>query len=520
MRFRKDLIYALPALLTAITSFIIYIPSLKGGFLNYDDWLYYEDPHITSFELKRAFTEVVASNWHPLTVISYAVDYKLWGLDPFGYHLENVILHSLNTFLVFMLTLRLCGLGKGLRHRVAAGVAAALLFGLHPLHVESVSWVAERKDVLCAFFFISSLIAYTYFAAGGARQRALKYIVSLGLFALALMSKPMAVSLPLVLLIMDFYPLGRLRGPGDMIKLLPEKIPFIALGSFTALLTLWAQKIGGALVPVETYSLAWRLRFSVRAIAFYLYKTALPTGLSPFYPIDVKLGSFGVEVILGAATVAAVTLFTVLMVRRCRILLASWAYFIITLIPVIGIVQVGEQAAADRYMYLPSLSLFVLAGTGFGVLLEAKKKLIIPASACVLIALAALSALTIRQQAIWRDSITLWDHEVKNFPGSPRGYNSRGSAYAEAGRLTEAMEDYNTAIRLKPDYAEAYVNRALAYRKMNEYSRAADELLAAIRINPRFAAAYYYLSRTFADLGETGLAVEAGKKASELGYRH
>ncbi len=519
MRFRKYLTHALPGMLSAIITFLVYIPSLANGFVNIDDWLFYENPHIVSFDLKSAFTEVVASNWHPLTVISVAIDYKFWGLNPFGYHLGNIILHSLNTFLVFILALRLAGLGRGLRYRVTASAVAALLFGLHPIHVESVSWIAERKDVLCAFFFISSLIAYTYFAAGGPRLRALKYLAALVLFVLALMSKPMAVSLPLVLIIIDFYPLDRLKSPGDIKRLLAEKIPFFLFSSLSALLTLWAQQASGAIVSTGTYPLAWRLRFSARALIFYLDKTLLPVGLSPVYPIDAGSVYFSLVAILSAAIILTITLFTALLAKKYRIFLAAWVYYIITLIPVSGIIQVGAQSAADRYMYLPSLSLLLLAGAGIGALFEKGRKFIIPASACLIIILLALSAMTIKQQAIWKNSIALWTHEIENFPFFPRAHNDRGSAYDDAGRYEEALRDYNTAIRLEPYYPEAYVNRGITYRKMKNYDQSVNNLLTAIRINPRLGVAYHHLALTLLEMGETKAAAEAESKASELGYK-
>lgn len=511
--------WPLSAVLTAAVTFLVYIPSLWGGFLNFDDWLYYEDARVTAFSLTKTFTETVASNWHPLTVISYAVDYRLWGLDPFWFHLENNILHSLNTLLVFLLASRLFGAVRSPGHKVAASAFVALLFGLHPLHVESVSWIAERKDVLCGFFFISSLIAYTGFAAASPGARAFKYLASLVLFALALMSKPMAISLPVVLLIADFYPLERLKRFWDLKRVLPEKAPFFLLSIISGLLTIWAQKAGGAVAPTDVYPLAWRLWFSARAVVFYLYKTLLPTGLSPYYPIDVNNDYFGLGGLPSIAIILAVTLFTLIMAGRKRIFLAAWCYFIVTLAPVLGIVQAGGQAAADRYMYLPSLGLFLLAGAGLGAVLEAKKRLAAPALASAIIILAALSFLTVRQQAVWKDSVALWSREIENFPGFYLGYNNRGSAWAEAGRFREAIGDYSISIRLKPAYPEAYVNRGIARWRLEEFALAEEDLLAAIRLNPNLAAAYHYLALTFMSTGNAGYAAEAEKKARELGYR-
>jgi len=507
------------AAFTAVVAFVLYLPSLGGAFLNFDDWLYYEDPHITAFSLTGAFTDVVASNWHPLTVISYAVDYKLRGLNPGWFHLVNNIFHSLNVALVFLLASRLFGPSRGFDRKTAASLFVALLFAVHPLHVESVSWIAERKDVLCGFFFLSSLLAYLYFAEGSPGDRYLRYCSVLILFALALLSKPMAISLPAVLLIADYYPLGRLKSFGDLKRVLPEKVPFFILSVISGLLTIWAQKAGGAVAPVELYPLGWRLWYSARALVFYLYKTLVPVGLSPYYPIDVNTDYFGLGGASSIAIIAAITLFAVIMAVRTRAFWAVWAYFLVTLGPVLGIVQAGGQAAADRYMYLPSLGLFLLAGAGVLAAGGAKKRFSALIFACAIAVVVALSALTVRQQAFWADSVSLWSREIETFPGFYLGYNYRGSAWAEAAKFKEAVADYSVSIRLKPSYPEAYVNRGIARWRLEEYEDAKQDLLQAIRLNPGLAPAYHYLALTFMSMGEQDLANEVEKKARALGYR-
>lgn len=518
MRCGKFLKWFLPAVATASITFLVYIPSLKGSFLNFDDYLYYEDTHITAFSLTKAFTDAVASNWHPLTVISYAIDYKLWGLNAFWFHLENNILHSLNTLLVFILASILFNAIRGPRYKVVACAFVALLFGLHPLHVESVSWIAERKDVLCGFFFFSSLIAYIFFTAASPGKRAFKYTASLVLFALALMSKPMAVSLPIVLLIADFYPLERVKHFSGLKRLLPEKIPFFLLSLCSGLLTIWAQKAGGAVAPIELFPLTWRLWFSARAVVFYIYKTVLPVSLSPYYPISTNTDYFGLGGLPSIAIILAITLYALIMFRKKSIFIAVWSCFIVMLIPVIGIIQVGGQAAADRYTYLPSTGLFLLAGAGLMAALKVREKLIVPACACVLSISVALSILTVRQQAIWKDSIALWNREIENFPDFYKGYNNRGSAWAEAGKFREAIEDYNISIKLKQAYPEAYVNRGIAYLRLGENTLAKEDFLAAIRMNPKLGEAYHYLGQAFMSMGNAEYAATAEKKAMELGY--
>ncbi len=519
MSTQRPLNRVLLAVATAVLTFLVYLPSLNGAFLNFDDWLYCEDTHVTAFSLVKAFTDTVASNWHPLTVISYAIDYRLWGLNPWWFHLENNIIHSLNVLLVFFLASRLFGPGPALGRKTLASAFVALLFGLHPLHVESVAWIAERKDVLCGFFFISSLLAYASYAGARPGGRAFKYFSSLVLFALALMSKPMAVSLPFVLLIADFHPLGRLKSIGNLKKVLPEKAPFFLLSAASGLLTLWAQRAGGAVAPLRAYPLGWRVWFSARTIVFYLYKTIIPAGLSPYYPIDVSGGYFGLGGVASILIILAVTVFALVMLSRTRAVVAAWAYFIVTILPVAGIIAVGGQAAADRYTYLPSIGLFLLAGAGLLAAVDARSRLAVPLLALSLVILAAFSAVTVRQQAYWKDSVALWSREIETFPGFYLGYDYRGSAWAEAGKYSKAIEDYDASIRLKPTAAETYVNRGMSYLRLNENEKAKEDFVSAIRLDAKFAVAYHQLSIALKNLGEDGYAAEAERKARELGYR-
>ncbi|MDP2690003.1 MAG: hypothetical protein Q8P48_07820, partial [Deltaproteobacteria bacterium] len=272
----------------ALITFLAYLPSLQNGFVNWDDLDYvYENELIRSIDLnfiKTILTTPLVYNWHPLTMFSYAVDYSLWGLDPLGYHLVNIVIHSIDTALVFLLALRLAciageerGESEGTSTgRLAAALVAAALFGLHPLHVESVSWISERKDGLCAFFFLSSALMYLKYA-GATPGKGRYYACSLLLFIPALMSKSMAVTLPAVLLILDFYPLRRRLTP----KLLYEKAPFFLLSLLVSALTIWAQREGGALVGINAYPAPWRAVIALRAHAFYIYKMLAPINLAP-----------------------------------------------------------------------------------------------------------------------------------------------------------------------------------------------------------------------------------------------
>ncbi|MEE9614570.1 MAG: hypothetical protein V3W31_06400, partial [Thermodesulfobacteriota bacterium] len=398
---------AAAAFIVAAVTFLVYLPALYNGFVSWDDQLYvYENPNIRSLDAEFFGwlpTAVVSNNWHPLTVLSHAVDYALWGPDPMGHHLTSIVLHTLNVFLVFILAVRLVGDALPAR-ALATGAVTALLFGLHPIHVESVVWVSERKDVLCAFFFLLSIIAYLRYVRSGrgeaGKGKATAYAASLAFFALALMSKPMAVTLPLVLLILDSYPLRRTEGARRAVF---EKIPFFALSIFTSVITVWAQRTTEAVAALDAHPLATRLFIAVRAYAFYLYKTLFPLGLAPFYPVPENTSLLSIEFMAALALLVVVTVFCAAYLRRERAFSAVWLYYVATLLPVIGLVQVGLQSAADRYMYLPSLGPFLLVGLGAGVVVESYPKRDRQAAAfAALLIMAGLAVGTVRQTGVWK----------------------------------------------------------------------------------------------------------------------
>ncbi|HXI09833.1 MAG TPA: tetratricopeptide repeat protein, partial [Thermodesulfobacteriota bacterium] len=454
---------AAAALLCALASFLVYAPTLNYGFINWDDPEYvYNNPLIRSMDAGffiSILTRPYFGNWHPLTMLSYALDYRFWGLNPAGYHLTNIVFHGLNTALVLVLAVRLLR-ASGARwtasEEVLAGVVAAVFFGLHPVHAESVAWVSERKDVLSAFFFILSLLAYLKYAADPLKRR---YAAALVFFILALMSKPMAVTLPVVLLVLDFYPLRRSFSGRTVV----EKLPFFALAAGASALTMWAQK--GALAREGVLTLGARVATAVRAAGFYLYKMALPFDLAPYYPHPVSIDFFTPEYIGAAVFLAAVTVFCFVTVKRHRGLLSGWLYYLVTLLPVLGLIQVGGQAAADRYTYIPSIGVAVLLGAGVAALagrLPARGFAAL-GTALSLILAASLSYGTLRQAAIWKDSETLWTYEIGEFPKTHVAYNNRGLARQDRGEMQGALEDFSKAISLAPELAELYNNRGAAF---------------------------------------------------------
>lgn len=566
---KQSLTVPLIALAAAFITFIVYIPALNNGFMNWDDPAYVLDnQEIRSLDfnlLKWVFVNVVACNWHPLTVISHALDYALWGLNPWGHHLVSVLLHTFNTFLAALLVFRLLRIKfqndgpsvARLKRAAAAALVTALLFGIHPLHVESVAWVAERKDVLSAFFFLLSVIMYIGYAAAANGAGYFHYAAALVFFALALTAKPMAMTLPFVLLILDFHPLGRLSLKfREAAGALAEKAPFFVLSAVSAMLTIWAQRAGGAVLTLDRYPLEMRIFVPVRGYIFYLYKTLFPFSLAPYYPRPVVIDYFNIEYLISTLLLISIGAVCIATFRKYRVISAAALFYLVTLLPVIGIVQVGGQAAADRYTYLPGLAPFFLIGLGAAGLFQraSESKMQVLISALAFMVFTGLGVLTIKQISIWKDPVTFWSYEIKKFPkGVPIAYINRGMAYEDKGDLREAIHDYSTAIMLSPGYADtyinrgnafyssgerqkalddfntalrlnpksafAYVNRSNVYRAMGKNDLALRDLYAALGINPRLAAAYHNLSQVYFDMGDAEKGAAAGTKATELGYR-
>jgi len=376
----------------ALITFALYIPALQNDFVdNWDDNVYVIDnAHIRSLDfalLRFSFFGFLHGNWHPLTVISHATDYAVWGLNPLGHHLTNNILHAANTFLVVLLVIKLLSALKQATIKkssrlwtfateravlITAGTTG-LLFGLHPVHVESVAWIAERKDLLCALFFLLSIIAYANYVLElndkTVQKKALpfilnkRYLLTILFFILALLSKPMAVTLPIVLLILDWYPFNRIQSGKTFQVVLIEKIPLIALSFISSILAVLAQEAVGALMPFETVPLSTRILVGTKALIMYLWNMAWPMNLIPLYSYNPKRVSFGsLEYSSAVVLVAVFSVASMIFVKKQRLWPAIWGYYVVTLLPVLGIVQVGGQLMADRYTYLPSLGPFLIMG--------------------------------------------------------------------------------------------------------------------------------------------------------------
>jgi len=530
------------AILIALVTFLVYLPSLQNGFVSWDDGGYiYENSFIRSFDmqlLKSAFVEFHLSNWHPVTWLSHACDYALWGLNPLGHHLTNNILHALNTFLVVLLIIRLLEVYQETtkyteasllllpyRTTIAAAVTG-LLFGLHPLHVESVAWVSERKDLLCAFFYLLTLITYINYAgeikAGDSindRSRYFnkKYLSILALFILSLLSKPMAVTLPFVLLILDWYPFRRIQSLRTFANCSLEKLPFFALTLISSIVTIFAQNAGGAMGLGKAMPLIALMVIAPKSLIVYLGKMIVPFHLVPFYPLRHPENVYSVllDYIIPFIMITAITATCIAIVRRHKLWLSIWCYYVITLIPVLGIVQVGSQSMADRYTYLPSVGPFFIIGLlsakvyeKVSVLDRWRVMLRVASFTLAMSVLIFLSYATIMQVGIWKNSMIFWNYVIDKEPGVALAHINLGNAYTDEGLFDIAIEQYRTALRLKPDHAEAYNDLGYAYLLKGQTDTAIEQFRTALRLDPDFPEAHFNLGNSYLKMGSKIMARE------------
>ena len=545
----------------ALTTFIVYLQVLRNDFVEWDDIAYViENPYIRSFDpafFKWAFLDFYAANWHPLTWISHAMDYALWGLNPLGHHLTSILFHAANSFIVVILVIRLIEFTQRTTTKrgpseypperptlIAAGVTG-LLFGLHPVHVESVAWVAERKDLLCAFFFLLSIMLYIKYvssrASDGMRQKSegsrkdgpiqkelflfnKHYLLTLGFFLLALMSKPMAVTLPVVLLVLDWYPCNRMRSFKTFLTLSLEKIPFLVLSFISSLLTILAQKADDTIQTMAFAPLSTRVLVAAKSLVLYLWKILLPLNLIPFYPYPKEASFFSPQYLFSCALVAGITISCLAVSKKHALWLSVWGYYVITLLPVIGIVQVGSQSMADRYMYLPSLGTFLVMGVGAAWISEKARgrikgglivNVISVSIACLVFI--SLSYATYKQSGIWKNSITLWSYVIEKEPERvPVAYNNRGLAFARAGRFDRAVEDFTAAIALDPSDNLAYHNLGVLYLNTGAIAQSIEYLNKAIAKAPQFADSYNSRGTYYFYTGRYDSALEDFNKAISL----
>jgi protein O-mannosyl-transferase len=455
----RDKFLACIFLVTLFTALTLY-PCLNNGFINWDDDAYvYNNPNIHNLSyanIKTFFTSFYFSNYGPLTLLSYAVDYRVSQLKPRTYHTTNLVLHLLNCILVFWLI-------HLFSKNISIAFIVSLLFGIHPLHVESVAWISERKDVLYSFFFLSSLISYTKYLD---KKKGAYWALSLFLFVLSCLSKSMAITLPFVLFLID-YLLHQKMGN----KTLLLKIPFILISVVFAIITLLTQYGSQYSRPDNLFSFFGNFLRASYGLLFYLYKIILPVHLSGFYPIPQNIaGTYPITLLVSPFIIVLLALLIIIKFRHNRIAVFGTVFFLITIMPVLQFLPVGWAIAADRYTYIPALGIFYIFGEFCFWLhtqkLFGRKYLKVAFVSFLALVFVILSVLSWQRCHVWKDSITFWNDVISKYPNAPLAYNNRGNAYSMNGDDKRAIEDYKTAVRLDPGYLAGLDNLFRTYCKL------------------------------------------------------
>jgi protein O-mannosyl-transferase len=461
----------------------IYAPSWHFGFLKCDDPLYVSENYQVSRGLTWqgfiwAFTTGYAANWHPVTWLSHMIDVQIFGMAAGPHHLINMVFHIANTLLLFWLLLRTTG-AWGRSAMVAA------LFAVHPLHVESVAWIAERKDVLSTFLGILTLHLYVNYIR---RPHLRKMLLVAAVFALGLMAKPMLVTLPFLMILFDLWPLCRINyqpGQGQTLqRLLYEKIPLFILAVLSGIATLIAQSRGGTISSFEVTPLYLRATNTVVSYLMYIVKMLWPSELIPIYfyrPSPAWL------IIISVLILILISLLAMRISKRYPFVVAGWLWYLVSLLPVIGLIQVGTQSRADRYTYIPLIGLFVIAAWGTAEFLEKRryKKSMLAVVACILIGFLAGAA---RNQASrWKSDALLWEHAIRIDPHNSVARMNYGIVLADRGDLAGALEQFSESVRATPLFAEAHNNLGVTLFKQGRPGEALPHLYEAIRLKPRIA---------------------------------
>ncbi len=508
-RLRLAIAMALVAL-----SFAVHAPALGHRFVNYDDPTYVTENDdvragLTGASVRSAFTSPTDGNWHPLTMLSHMADVEAWGDRASGHHLTNLLIHAANAAVLFLLLASL--LGDPWR----AGLAAAL-FAVHPLNVESVAWVAERKNVLSTLFWLLALVGWDAYVRS---PRARRYLLVLALAVLALASKPMAVTLPFTLLLVDWLRLERRVRRGETraataLRLAAEKLPFLAASAACGVATLWAQTSLGAVRSVDAIPAGARLANAAVSAAWYLVKMVWPADLAVYYPHpESALPAWQV-----GGSLLLLTLVTVAAVKAGRAASVAWTWYLVTLLPVLGLVQVGSQARADRYAYVPLIGPLAAAAWALPPWGAARTRGSLRAAtvATGLAAVAALGAAAWVQQGYWRNSVTLFERSIAVSPRDPLGHDNLGMALVERGKIDEAIVHFRRATELDPRLAPARMNLGNALATRGRLAEAIGEYGVAARLAPEDPRVRYDLGRSLLYAGKPEAAEKELREAIRL----
>jgi protein O-mannosyl-transferase len=500
-------------LVFALLVLAVYWQVRNFEFINYDDQVYVTQNYsiqsgITCKGILNTFTDIRTANWHPLTMMSHMLDWQLFGPRAGGHHWTNVIIHIFNTILLFLLLNRLTG-------AVWRSALVAALFAVHPINVESVAWIAERKNVLSTFFWILTILFYARYVERPGWQRYLPVFIC---FALGLMSKPMLVTLPFVLLLLDYWPLNRTSintqdensmhvnpssqtGKTKLSFLLLEKIPLFILTVISICVTLYIQHEG--IVNLDSLPPIKRISNAVLSYAIYIKKMFWPTDLAVFYPrTDIQTQ----QVLTAFALLVFITAISCGYFKKYPYLIVGWLWYLGTLVPVIGIVQVGAQAMADRYAYVPFIGLFIMFVWYLSDIVKRNVYIKFSLVLTSLVVILALSVLCWQRCQLWGDQFALWDNVLKNYKVA-FAYNFRGLAYVSKGQYRLALADYDSAIKMDKQFTEALSNRGILYVTIGQYENALKDYNEAQRLNPKFADAYYNRGILYLTIGQLDKAI-------------
>ncbi len=474
-----------------------YVGVTSFDFINYDDRPYVtENSHVRNGlagdNIRWALTATKESNWHPLTWISHMADVQLFGLNPAGHHFTNVVFHIINAILLLMVLMKMTG-------ELWKSSFVAFLFALHPLHVESVVWIAERKDVLSTFFFLLTLLAYT----GYCRKKSWKpYLLAVCFFICGLMSKPMLVTLPFVLLLLDYWPLQRYRNTsasGASLRVVPlfyrffiEKIPFFILTICSCIITYIVQKNGGS---VDSIPLLTRIENACLSYVTYIIKMVYPHGLAILYPFPQTISVW--KAVAAAVFILAVTVWSVCNIRKKPWLAVGWFWYLGTLAPVIGFIQVGVQAMADRYTYIPLTGLFIMVAWEVPEMVRNWRYKAISLSISATGIIIALGITTWGQVQYWKNSQTIFEHALAVTSGNYVAHNNLGVSLLAQKKLDKAQEQFSEAIRINPGYFFPRYNLGLLYYYKDNMKKAIECYQQAMRMDPRYADVYFSLGQVY-----------------------
>lgn len=537
-----------------VATLAIYWQAGNHEFVSYDDPTYVTENRfvqkgLTLESISWAFTATHASNWHPLTWLSHMLDCQLFGLNPGMHHLTSLLLHIASSILLFLVFRRMTG-------ALWCSAFVAALFALHPLHVESVAWVAERKDVLSAFFWLLTMWSYTWYVERSGINR---YLLVLLFFIMGLMSKPMLVTLPFVLLLLDYWPLGRFQlGQSGNYKILDipkspvrrlilEKVPFFVLAMISSVVTFIVQQSGGAVSSLDAIPLKIRTANALVSYVSYIGKMIWPHKLEVIYLHHMLPGW---QVAGACLLLLSVSLLVVRIVKKHPYLAVGWLWYLGTLVPVIGLVQVGVQSMADRYTYIPLIGLFIIIAWGVPELVARWRHNKIGLTILAVSLLSVLMATTWTQVRYWKNSITLFQHAIdvtanncvahnslgmalaeqgdttkaiehyyealRIQPGLVIVHNNLGNIMAKQGKLREAIKYYSEAVRIKPDYAKARYNLGIVLAHQGKFREAIKHYSEAVRIKPGYAMAHFKLGFALAQQGSFGEAISHYSKAVRL----